>query len=116
MAAPFLGSVTDRRVKAEAAAPPKRLVVMFTHAGCITTKFFPRSAHGRLAVADLEATTLRHLAPYVQKLLLPRGIRAMKCSWHHEHHREHPANRHVADGGQRAHQQVLREPDERPRV
>jgi hypothetical protein len=77
VAAPFLGSVTDRHVKAQAATPPKRLIVMFTHAGCITNKFFPRSAHGPLAPADLEATTLRHLSPYVGKLLLPRGIRAM---------------------------------------
>jgi hypothetical protein len=77
VAAPFLGSVTDRRAKGQAASPPKRLVVMFTHAGCITNKFFPASAHGPLTAAALESTTLRHLAPYVRKLLLPRGIRAM---------------------------------------
>jgi hypothetical protein len=50
---------------------------MFTHYGCITTRFFPKKSHGALTEADLAPTTLKHLAPYVDKLLLPRGIRAM---------------------------------------
>src|SRR5690606_32740793 len=44
VAAPFLSSVAERQAKAQglpAAGPPKRLLVMFTHYGCITTKFFP---------------------------------------------------------------------------
>ena len=77
MAAPFLGSVFDRRVRAQAPPAPKRLIAMFTHYGCITTRFFPRTSHGALTAADLESTTLKHLAPYVGKILLPRGIRAM---------------------------------------
>src|SRR5690606_4655186 len=43
----------------------------------ITTRFFPKKSHGVLTAADLEPTPLRHLAPYVDKLLIPRGIRAM---------------------------------------
>ena len=77
VAAPFLGSITDSSVRAQPAAPPKRLIVMYTHYGCITTRFFPRKSHGALTAADLESTTLKHLAPYVDKLLMPRGIRAM---------------------------------------
>jgi hypothetical protein len=79
VAAPFLSSLAERAAKAQgvAAATPKRLIVMFTHFGCLTTKFFPESSHGPLSAADLEATTLRGLAPYVDKLLLPRGIRGM---------------------------------------
>jgi hypothetical protein len=79
VAAPFLGSLAERAAKAQAVAsgPPKRLIVMFTHYGCLTTKFFPAKAHGPLTAADLEATTLKHLAPYADKILLPRGIRAM---------------------------------------
>jgi hypothetical protein len=50
---------------------------MFTHYGCITTRFFPANSHGPLSVDDLAPTTLRHLAPYVDKLLMPRGIRGM---------------------------------------
>ncbi|WP_437637686.1 DUF1552 domain-containing protein [Sorangium sp. So ce854] len=77
VAAPFLGSLADRTAKAEPAAPPRRLIVMYTHYGCITTRFFPQRSHGPLTAADLEPTTLKHLAPHVDKLLMPRGIRAM---------------------------------------
>ncbi|HSU40352.1 MAG TPA: DUF1552 domain-containing protein, partial [Polyangiaceae bacterium] len=77
VAAPFLGSLAERGVKAQAAAPRPRLIAMFTQYGCITTRFFPAKSHGALTAADLEPTTLKHLAPYVDRLLIPRGIRAM---------------------------------------
>lgn len=77
VAAPFLGSLGGRAARAAAVDAPKRLIVMFTHFGCLTTKFFPEKSHGPLTAADLESTTLKPLAPYVDKLLLPRGIRAM---------------------------------------
>ncbi|WP_437735793.1 DUF1552 domain-containing protein [Sorangium sp. So ce1335] len=77
VAAPFLGSIADRAAKAQPATPPRRLIVMYTHYGCITTRFFPKKSHGPLTAADLEPTTLKHLAPHVDKLLMPRGIRAM---------------------------------------
>ena len=77
VAAPFLGSLLGRGAKADAVAPPKRLIVMFTHYGCITTRWFPAKSHGALTAADLQATTLKPLAPFVDKLLIPRGIRAM---------------------------------------
>lgn len=77
MAAPFLSSIANRGVKAQSAAPPKRLIVMWTHFGCITTRFFPVKSHGPLSPDDLKSTTLAPLAPYVGKLLMPRGIRSM---------------------------------------
>ena len=79
VAAPFLSSVAERAAKAQgtAVAAPKRLIVMFTHYGCLTNRWFPTKSHGPLAAADYEATTLKHLAPYASKLLMPRGIRAM---------------------------------------
>jgi hypothetical protein len=78
VAAPFLGSLRDNGAKARSAgAPPQRLIVMFTHYGCITTRFFPKRSHGPLTAEDLAPTTLKHLAPYVDKLLMPRGIRGM---------------------------------------
>ena len=77
VAAPFLGSISARTLHAESAPVPKRLIAMFTHNGCNTTRFFPGKSHGRLVASDLESTTLKHLAPYVDKLLIPRGIRAM---------------------------------------
>jgi len=51
VAAPFLFSVAERRARAQsltAAATPKRLIVMFTHYGCITNQWFPGKAHGPL--------------------------------------------------------------------
>src|SRR5262245_13974963 len=79
VAAPFLSSVAERAAKAQStpAAAPKRLIVMFSHYGCLTNRWFPAKSHGALAAADYQATTLKHLAPYAPKLLMPRGIRAM---------------------------------------
>ena len=78
--APFLGSIWERQAKADADAGtrvvPRQLIVMFTHYGCITNRFFPVKSQGLLAASDL-SPTLGPLAPYVRKMLLPRGIRAM---------------------------------------
>ena len=79
VAAPFLSSVAERAAKAQGmtASIPKRLVVMFTHYGCVTNKYFPAKSHGALTADDLKGGTLEPLAPYVSKLLMPRGIRSM---------------------------------------
>jgi len=77
VAAPFLGSVWERAVRGQAAvAPPRPLILMFTHYGCVTTKWFPQKSHGALVAGDI-ANSIAPLAPYVAKLLIPRGIRAM---------------------------------------
>ncbi|WP_437493990.1 DUF1552 domain-containing protein [Sorangium sp. So ce1014] len=98
VAAPFLSSITDRTVKAQPATPPRRLIVMYTHYGCITTRFFPKKSHGALTAADLESTTLKHLTPYVDKLLLPRGIRAMN-EWTPRMERGQGNDRHLQVNG-----------------
>jgi hypothetical protein len=80
VAAPFLSSVAERAAKAQGvpvSGPPRRLIVLFTHYGCITTKWFPAKSHGALTADDLTGTTLDALIPYVGKTLLPRGIRNM---------------------------------------
>ena len=77
VAAPFLPSVWERQAKGAAAAgAPKTFIAMFTHYGCVTTKFFPKKSHGALAATDL-TNSIAPLAPYASKLLIPRGIRAM---------------------------------------
>src|SRR5205814_884361 len=51
VAAPFLSSVWEKKARgqtAAAAASPKQLIVMFTHYGCVTTKWFPAKSHGAL--------------------------------------------------------------------
>ena len=76
VAAPFLSSVWERQAKGQAAAPPKTFIAMFTHYGCITTKFFPAKTSGTLAASDF-TNSIAPLAPYASKILIPRGIRAM---------------------------------------
>ncbi|HEY3255398.1 MAG TPA: DUF1552 domain-containing protein [Polyangiaceae bacterium] len=76
IAAPFLGSVFARSAKANSSAP-KRTILMFTHYGCITNKWFPAKLDGDLTAEDLQPTSLAPLAPYAKKLLMPRGIRTM---------------------------------------
>ena len=59
-------------------ATPKRLIVFFTHYGCLTNRWFPAKSHGALTTADYTAMpTLAPMAPYASKLLMVRGIRAM---------------------------------------
>src|SRR6187549_3778556 len=80
VAAPFLPTVAEREAKAQGmtTTDPKRLIVFFTHYGCLTDKWFPAKSHGPLTTADYEAmTTLKPLAPHASKLLMPRGIRNM---------------------------------------
>jgi uncharacterized protein DUF1552 len=81
VAAPFLSSVAERAAKTQGLPPPsapKRLIVLFTHYGCLTTRFFPAKSHGPLSKSDYMAmSTLAPMAPYADKLLMVRGIRAM---------------------------------------
>jgi hypothetical protein len=80
VAAPFLSSVAERVAKAQgvpSSGPSKRLIVLFTHYGCVTNKWFPANSHGALQASDLTGTSLAPLSPYVNKLLLPRGMRNM---------------------------------------
>jgi hypothetical protein len=76
VAAPFLGSLFERSARAEPTVP-KRTIVMFTHYGHITNKWFPNKLDGELTASDLASTSLGPLAPFASKLLMPRGIRTM---------------------------------------
>jgi hypothetical protein len=77
VAAPFLSSISERAPKGQTVTAPRQLIVMFTHYGCVTTRFFPVNSHGALAASDLAPTSLAALTPLIGKLLIPRGIRAM---------------------------------------
>ena len=81
VAAPFLSSVAERTAKAQGLPPPpapKRLIVFFTYNGCLTNRWFPAKSHGPLSKSDYMAmSTLAPMAPYADKLLMVRGIRAM---------------------------------------
>ena len=80
IAAPFLTSVAERQAKAQSAAvtSPRRLIVFFTHYGCLTDRWFPALSHGPLSSSDyMNMQTLSPMAPYASKLLMVRGVRAM---------------------------------------
>jgi len=80
VAAPLLPSVAEREAKAQGmtATAPRRLFVYFTHYGCLTDKWFPKLSHGALSKTDyMGMQTLAPMAPYADKLLMVRGIRAM---------------------------------------
>src|SRR6185369_12308572 len=77
LAVPFLSSLAEQESKAQSAGtPPKRLVIFFTHNGCLTDRWFPTVEDGPLPASAL-SSTLQPLAPYASKLLLPRGFRSM---------------------------------------
>ena len=77
VAAPFLSSIGERKPKGQTISAPRQLIVMFTHYGCDTNRWFPVKSHGALSASDLAPTSLAALTPLVGKLLIPRGIRAM---------------------------------------
>jgi hypothetical protein len=99
VAAPLLSSIGDRPAKALAtASPARRLIVMYTHYGCLTTRFFPEKSHGALSNADFEGRTIAPLAPYASKLLLPRGIRSMN-EWTADLSRGQGNDQHIQASG-----------------
>jgi hypothetical protein len=75
--APFLGSL--REVRGQEAQAPRRLVIFFTHNGCITDKWWPALEDGPLSADTFAQTTLAVLGPHYKKLLLPRGFRSMNA-------------------------------------
>jgi hypothetical protein len=77
LAAPFLPSLGPRTARATALSVPRRSVIFHSPCGCLTNRWFPKVEHGPLDASALEGTTLEVLTPYVKKLLLPRGLRAI---------------------------------------
>ncbi|WP_437635527.1 DUF1552 domain-containing protein [Sorangium sp. So ce854] len=77
LAAPFLSSLHENEVKAQPApsSQPRRLVIFYTHNGCLTNRWFPTIENGPLAAEHLAGTTLAGLAPFASKLLFPRGLK-----------------------------------------
>ena len=79
LALPFLSSLHDKRAKAQsvpADGPPRRVVIFHSHNGCLTNRWFPKTAVGTLSAADLAGTTLEALSPFVDRLLFPRGLKS----------------------------------------
>ena len=86
LAAPFLPSVYEKTAKAQTAdaTPPKRLVIFFTHNGCLTNRWWPKvptytNGAATLTADMLKGQTLEPLTPYISKLTVPRGFRSMNA-------------------------------------
>jgi hypothetical protein len=86
LAAPFLPSVAEKAAKAQGTttAPPKRLVIHFTHNGCLTDRWWPKvttytNGAAALTADMLKGQTLEPLTPYISKLSVPRGFRSMNA-------------------------------------
>jgi hypothetical protein len=77
LAAPFLPSLAPRTARADALANPRRSIIFHTPCGCLTNRWFPKVEHGPLDASALAGTTLEVLTPFVKKLLVPRGLRAI---------------------------------------
>lgn len=73
LAAPFLSSLGGS-VRAQEAAAPRRLVIFYTHNGCLTNRWFPAVEDGPIDASALVGKTLEGLAPHASKLLFPRGL------------------------------------------
>ena len=73
LAAPFLSSL-QHSARAQAATPPRRLVIFYTQNGCLTDRWFPKVENGPLDAAALTGTTLDPLKELTAKLLFPRGL------------------------------------------
>jgi hypothetical protein len=81
--APFLSSLYEKKAVGQSSttASPRRLVIFFTHNGCLTTRWFPNvtgsNGNGELTAASIAGRTLEPLTPYIKKLQVPRGFRSL---------------------------------------
>jgi hypothetical protein len=79
LATPFLSSLKKSKAQdASATGPVRRVAIFHSHNGCLTNRWFPKTAggNGPLVAADLAGTTLEGLTPFVDRLLFPRGIKS----------------------------------------
>jgi hypothetical protein len=84
LAAPFLPSVAEKVAKAQTTTPPKRLVIFFTHNGCLTDRWWPKvptytNGAATLTADMIKGQTLEPLTPYISKVTIPRGFRSMNA-------------------------------------
>ncbi|WP_437632805.1 DUF1552 domain-containing protein [Sorangium sp. So ce854] len=72
---PFLESLRARDAKADAPAAPRRFIAFFMCNGVNMDRFFPSTQYGALTAASFGADrAIAALAPYRDRLLIPRGI------------------------------------------
>jgi hypothetical protein len=72
LAAPYLASLAPRSVRAQAGAAPTRLVIYFTHNGCLLDNYRSAEKSGALSFSGL--STFSELVGLEQKMLQVRGL------------------------------------------
>jgi len=71
---PFLEALAPRSARAQEATTIRRFGVFFACNGVDMTRWFPRGAYGALTAEHLVGTANEALAPFLGKLLFPRGL------------------------------------------
>jgi uncharacterized protein DUF1552 len=71
---PFLEGLAPRTVHAREADTVRRFGVFFGCNGVDMSRWFPRGPYGALSAEHLEGTANEALIPWLDKLLIPRGI------------------------------------------
>ena len=71
---PFLDALAPRAAEARAAAVVRRFGVFFCCNGVARSRWFPNGAYGALSEAHFTGTANEALAPFREKLLIPRGL------------------------------------------
>jgi Protein of unknown function (DUF1552) len=77
---PFLEALVPREVRGKS-EPIKRFAVFFCCNGVNMQRWFPQGDFGALSAELLSGTANETLAPYVSKLLFPRGVHMSPRGW-----------------------------------
>lgn len=77
---PYLESLAPRRAGAQQAVT-KRFAVFFCCNGVNMSRWFPQGNYGTLTESQLAGTSNESLAPFVSKLVFPRGVHMSPRGW-----------------------------------
>jgi len=73
---PFLEGLAPKKAKAAPGDGKGRLLILFECNGVDTARFWPNQAGGTLQSSSLTGTAMESLAPFADRLLVPRGVYA----------------------------------------
>ena len=71
---PFLEGLAPRTARAQDGNDLSRLIVLMQVNGVDVTRFWPTQGAGAISASNLTGTALESLAPYADRLLIPRGL------------------------------------------
>ena len=71
---PFLEGLAPRRARAQSDDVMRRLIVFMQVNGVDVARFWPNQGAGTIQASSLTGTAIESLAPYADRLLIPRGL------------------------------------------